>query len=157
MKGEKGFTIIELILVIVLIAIISATGFATLSNTSLFTSRFFTDDFLNMLRYARKVASATGCEVALISKHNEIGLYRRAQCTQGDFTYPILSPIIFDSKAGYVISQPKGWHVKELPLYVHSDGKVFNADDRWQKEINLKLNQQHFVIDGFSGFVYEKI
>ncbi len=156
MKSEKGFTLTELLLVIVLIGIVGVTASPMLTQTSTFQKRFVLDEFLNMLRYARKAAGATGCEVAILSRDNRVGLYMRENCDKNDFTHEVSSPFLTESQTGYYLLLPKGFTISPLPIYIDSQGKVYDSQHQWQKELNLNINTQRFKIDGFSGFVYEK-
>jgi MSHA pilin protein MshC len=56
--GLRGFTLIELIMVIVILGVLAVFAAPRLLNTSDFTARGFHDETLSLLRYAQKVAIA---------------------------------------------------------------------------------------------------
>lgn len=60
---QYGFTLVELVLVIVLLAIVSAVALPRFFGRSAFDERVFFDDTLNAIRYSQKMAVATGCNV----------------------------------------------------------------------------------------------
>ena len=58
LKPSIGFTLIELVMVIVIIGALSVTALPKFSDTSVFQSRGFADQVLATLRYAQKTAIA---------------------------------------------------------------------------------------------------
>ncbi len=58
MKRSSGFTMIELVMVIVIVGILSAAAFPRFSGNSIFQARGFADQVLATLRYAQKTAIA---------------------------------------------------------------------------------------------------
>ncbi len=158
MKDSHGFTLIELLLVIALLGIVGATASPLFIHHELFQERFFIDELSNMLRFAHKVATATGCEVQVRYKQeNELSLYMRQDCTGTEFSQMVASPFLMAENQGYTITVPRSLSLKaNLPIYIESDGKVFDQAHHWQKELKLQVKNNQIVIDGFSGFVYEK-
>ncbi len=63
MNKEHGFTIVELILVIVIIGILAAVVGPRFFTRSNFDERFYFEEALSAIRYAQKVAVASGCLV----------------------------------------------------------------------------------------------
>lgn len=57
-RSSKGFTMIELVMVIVLAGILAITVIPRFANKSTFETRGFFDQSIDMLRYAQKVAIA---------------------------------------------------------------------------------------------------
>ncbi|MCX7095377.1 MAG: type II secretion system protein [Methylobacter sp.] len=58
MRQSSGFSMIELVMVIVIIGILSAAAFPRFSGNSIFQARGFADQVLATLRYAQKAAIA---------------------------------------------------------------------------------------------------
>lgn len=79
---RNGFTIIELIMVITIISIIAAVAAPRFWNNDDMTARLFADDTLSALRYAQKLAIASGCHVQIAFTVNSYTLNQRTgTCT----------------------------------------------------------------------------
>jgi MSHA pilin protein MshC len=83
-------------MVIVLLGTLSAVALPKFFEKSTFTERVFFDDTLNALRYAQKLAVATGCNVQVSISSNSYTLMRQgdsnsASCPGGS-TYALTVP-----------------------------------------------------------------
>jgi MSHA pilin protein MshC len=95
----NGFTIVELVVIIVLISVVSAIALPRLFNQSAAEEAGFHLDLLSALRYAQKNAIATGCDVqATISAatRSYVLNYRsggsNTSCGSGAFADPVPHP-----------------------------------------------------------------
>jgi len=73
----EGFTLVELVMVLVVLSIISATAIPHFFDKNSYAERAFFDDTLNAVRYAQKLAVATGCNVQFSITSNSYTLTRR--------------------------------------------------------------------------------
>lgn len=73
---QTGFTLVELVMVIVILSILSATALPKFFEKNTFAERAFFDDTLNAVRYAQKLAVATGCKVQVSIASNSYTLTR---------------------------------------------------------------------------------
>ncbi len=150
MKKSQGFTLIEIILVMVLIGIIGATASAFFTRNEIFEQRFFLNDFEATLHLARKVAVTTNCEVQLgYLTDNELALFQRKECSDKNN----LKQIEVNAQA---IKIPRFIKLNKLfPIYIDNNGRVYDHLHQWHETYELQLNSTKVLIDGFSGFVYE--
>lgn len=63
MRNQRGFTIVELIACIVIVAILGAIAAPNFSGSQTFVARGYADEIAASLRYARRIAIASGCSV----------------------------------------------------------------------------------------------
>jgi len=97
LKVQKGFTLVELVTVIVLLGVLSATALPKFFDISGFQQQAFFDDTLNAVRYAQKLAVASGCKVQVSVSSNSYVLSQpanRGQCSGNSpvFSQPVRNP-----------------------------------------------------------------
>ncbi|MBZ5756909.1 type II secretion system GspH family protein [Pseudomonas sp. S5(2021)] len=63
MVKQRGFTIVELIMVIVILGIISAVAAPRFFDRKVFDERFYFEEVLSTVRYGQKLAVASGCPI----------------------------------------------------------------------------------------------
>lgn len=73
-RGQAGFTLVELVMVIVLMGILAVYAVPRILNTGDFYARGFHDQSLAYLRYAQKTAIAQRRTVCVIVSSNAINL-----------------------------------------------------------------------------------
>jgi len=83
---NHGFTLVELVLVIVLLGILSAVAAPRFFQRSSFDARVLFDDTLNAIRYAQKVAIATGCQTRFVVTDDSYTLLKEQNCGDSDFS-----------------------------------------------------------------------
>jgi len=80
-KNSSGFTFIELIVIIVLIGILSATILPRLSTRSSFDDRVFKDELINIARFAQQLAMMRGngytVQLQIDNSNNRYGIETR--------------------------------------------------------------------------------
>jgi prepilin-type N-terminal cleavage/methylation domain-containing protein len=155
-SAQKGFTLVEGILVILLIGILSATATSMFTGQKIFRERFFTDEVTQMIFYARKVAMTTECEVEITYKQNALHLLQREHCQNGDFTRSLPSVSLLDNNQQFEITVPSTVKLKgQFPLYIDSGGKFYEEKNKRAEKIAWQINHRILNIDPYSGFTYE--
>lgn len=99
MVEQRGFTIVELIMVIVILGIISAVALPRFFDRKTFDERFYFEEVLSSVRYAQKLAVASGCLVKVTVNDGGYALaYGAGACSStqikdpSDKNYPVEHP-----------------------------------------------------------------
>lgn len=81
----RGFTLVELVLTMLIIGILAAVVGPRFFERQTFEERLFFDETVAAVRYARKLAVASGCQVQVALDAQGYRIRRAAGCTQGAF------------------------------------------------------------------------
>lgn len=88
----SGFSLVELITVVVLLAIIGIVALGRFTDQNLFAARGFFDDTVSAVRFAQKLAISTGCDIRVITTASSYQLRQSSTCVADDFTNPVINP-----------------------------------------------------------------
>ena len=82
-RSERGFTLVELVTVMVIIGILSAAAAPRFFDTAVFANRGYANDVRATLRYAQKLAVGSGCAIRFASDASGYAVWRwtGATCT----------------------------------------------------------------------------
>ena len=89
---STGFSLFELIIVVVLLSILSVFALSRLFGQEDFAARGFFDDTVNAVRFAQKLAISTGCEVRVAINASDYQLLQSSTCSASDFVNPVANP-----------------------------------------------------------------
>jgi len=90
--NNAGFSLVELISVIVLLGVLGVVAFGRFSGQNLFVARGFFDDTVTAVRFAQKFAISSGCDVRVITTANSYQLRQSSTCTADNFSNPVANP-----------------------------------------------------------------
>lgn len=82
MAASKGFSLIELVVILIMISALAVVAYPRFANTAI-EEAAFEQELLNALRYAHKQAMNTGCAVRIEVRaaSNDYGVYLRDDAT----------------------------------------------------------------------------
>jgi MSHA pilin protein MshC len=90
--NNAGFSLVELISVIVLLGVLGIVAFGRFTGQNLFVARGFFDDTVTAVRFAQKFAISSGCDVRVITTANSYQLRQSTTCTADNFSNPVANP-----------------------------------------------------------------
>lgn len=100
-----GFTLVELVVVLVVLAIVSAVALPRFFNLSDYRTRAAYDEIAGAVRYAQKLAVASGCDVQVAITANSYALQQHAtSCTSGAFTTISDHPVTAATLSGVTVA-----------------------------------------------------
>ncbi|MBF0674041.1 type II secretion system protein [Pseudomonas sp.] len=91
-KPERGFTLVELILIMVVLGILAAVAAPRFFDRSVFDERLYFEEVLSAVRYAQKVAVASGCEIRVEVDNSGYRLTHAAPCDTRAAKTPVADP-----------------------------------------------------------------
>ncbi|WP_033423230.1 pilus assembly FimT family protein [Geopsychrobacter electrodiphilus] len=101
----SGFTLVELVIVIVLLGILSAIVAPKFFNLNDYRNRAAYDELADALRYAQKLAVASGCAVQVSTGANSYTLKQPTpNCTSSTFAPISNHPVTSGSFSGVTVS-----------------------------------------------------
>jgi MSHA pilin protein MshC len=104
--AQSGFSLTELILVLVLTGILAVVVVPQFSDSASFRARGYTDELIAAARAAQKLAVARGCPVRLaMNPSTGYSLRTRSGCQVGAFDTPLSVP---PRPPGHVGAPPAG-------------------------------------------------
>ena len=101
LRPQSGFTLVELIVVIVIVGIVALIAAPRFFAQAGFDASRFHEAAISAIRYGQKVAQAQRANVYVVTSANTIDLCYDAACT-----IPVKSPA--DNNAAFVVTAPSG-------------------------------------------------
>jgi MSHA pilin protein MshC len=149
----RGYTLVELVVVMVLLGILSATALPRFFAASRFEAMGFTDASVAAASFAQRLALSSGCDTLFSIGASGYALHQRANsCHSGDFNRAVSRP------GGQAWRQPAplGVSVSELAVFFDGSGQPFLASSGLPLHAvaTYSVGERIVAIEHATGFVH---
>jgi len=157
---QSGFTLIELITVIILLGILSSIALPRFFNTSSYKARFAVDDLRIALQLAQKTAVSSGCSTQITISSSQYLAWTDTNCGIGAPVFSTQLQHPTDS-GQYQLTFPNSISITSptLPVFVQfqPDGQILNNGAQINTVLALNINQDGTArtinLYGTTGFI----
>lgn len=152
-RYQKGFTLIELISVVILLSILGVVALARLSNMKGYESAGYFNDVVSALQYAQKLSISTGCRVQATITATSYAFHQGAAgCTDTSYTLAVAHPA--NRNSDYQANAPAGVSMTSsaaFPIQFRftSDSSVENL----ASDTTFSVGTRQFILYTNSGLV----
>jgi MSHA pilin protein MshC len=147
---SKGFTLVELITTLIIIALIAAVSGPRFFSINTFRESGFYDETVSAVRYAQKYAVASGCTVRVQTIATGFTLYRPASVancnTPGSYTTPLTDPS--GNATTFIRTAPSGVTLSAADFTFTASGTASVTPS-----IIVTVGSRQFTVIGETGFV----
>ena len=153
--GNKGFSLVELIMTIVIIGILAVVALPRFFSTANFDQRGFQDELLSAVRYAQRLSIATQCpvQVNINAVANRYDMYfpnntNPSTCATAPGGYGA-NPVQHPGGGNFARAAPSGVTI--------TDGLVvsFNSLGQPSTGESATVNGLNIIIEAETGYVHD--
>ena len=150
---QTGFTVVELVVVMVLLGILAANAMPQFFAASRFEEMGFADSSAAAARFARKLAISSRCDTAFSIGPGGHGIFQRAaSCTSGAFTRAVNRP----GGQAWAAPAPSGVAVGTLAVYFDAQGRPRDtaSGSLLAGAVSYAVGARTVTIEQETGFVH---
>lgn len=144
----------ELVIVLLLLGILSSVAVPRFFSLRGFQGDFYYDDVVSALRYAQRLAVASGCPVEFRFTGSDYRLTQRDACDTGAFTRSVMHP--GSGEPAYDGSAPGGTSASATtnPMRFDALGRVVDSAGV-PVDVTVVVGARSAAIAGESGFAHD--
>ncbi|MCW8944021.1 MAG: prepilin-type N-terminal cleavage/methylation domain-containing protein [Sedimenticola sp.] len=153
-QKQSGFTMIELVVVLLLVGVLMAVGMPRFFNQLTFLEWGFSDEVAEALRFSQKLAVSTGCDTQLAISATSYQMNQRIGCNSGTFTQPVQTP--GGDTTGYIGTAPNGVALTVISLYFDALGRPHNSATSalLTSSTTITIGSRSVTVEPETGYVH---
>ena len=150
-RTTSGFSLVELIVIILLLGILSAVAIPRFFDLRVFQQRGFFDETVSAVRYAQKLAVGSGCDVQVTLGSAGYSLRQRSSCdTTSAFTLVVPHP---SKGSAFAAAPPAGVSLSAATIVFTPLGQAVNTARTTTDFNGLNVGGKTFHVIGETGYV----
>ncbi len=149
--ASPGYTLIELVTVIVILGILAAIAVPRFSDRVVFEERGFYEEVVASLRYGQKIAVGSGCPVQISIDANGYALAQQSvlanRCDPGDVSWAV--PVLLPDGQAAAGTTPTGVTLGPVVTYQFDGlGKTDLGTD-----LTVSIGSSSLIVQAKSGYI----
>lgn len=152
-RGQAGYTVVELVVVMVVMGIVAVNAMPAFFSASRFEELGFADASAGALRFARKVAVISGCDTRVAIGASGYQVLRRVtDCATGAMTRGVARP----GGGDWAEAAPTGVTVGTLDLYFDATGAPHDhvSSVPLTAPQSVAVGSRNITVEPVTGFVH---
>jgi MSHA pilin protein MshC len=150
---EAGFTLVELAVVLAVLGLLAGIVGPRLFRAGEFKARLFADETRAAVRFAQRLAVASGCNVQVTFTASSYELHQQTGCSGASYVQAVTHP--GTGATSYLGTAPPGATVSSSvnPLRFDALGRATNASGT-VSSASITVADQTIAVIGETGFVH---
>lgn len=151
-KQVKGFSLIELTAVLVVLGIVVAMAAPRMDSGSAIRELSYADQLLADLRFAQQRAEADGCDIRISIASTSVTIRQRAALCSGAFNRSVARLDAAGSTIGETPPDGVGMDASPAVFYFDSAGRALDSVGGTPTDVTITVGARQLDITGATGY-----